>query len=709
MSINNFTDPVGFSIAGLQNLFVDTINGNPILSTIIIGGQTIYLSYDSNTSTLTLLIPNSNGSTSGLLTAFDWNRFDSKENQLFFNSPLTRVGNYISLDLSVANTWIGQQTFNNAIFNNSNVFMPSLSNNTTTNIVYIDTGTGLLTYGTPPTGTNLLPLNNYWTGSINTFQNALSVYNIANTTDVIKIFKNGGTDYLYYNNSGTIGISTISGYNWNIDDAGTFTINTIYTNNQEINETIQINNNNNAGNPFRVYRHKPTSNECLNYSNTGTLSIQNNAGNVLSALYPDGNIKTIHAFINGYANIGQYLNVDSYAQINSYLEVKNNNNNQDAMVIRRGPNAPNEFVYFNNSGNFGLWNGVSSPWQFESSGRGFLNRLLINQDIVMNDKPILLRNESDTNHVLEFNSSINGPSLEGYLGVRFCSRINGSVPLVQMTNNTPFIVYPYYATNSSSYMKYDGNGLNNLYFGNETWYLSSGGQAYFSGNIRITGSIGLRNEISHTAFFRTTAVNIWITDTHGDDGKSKVVIGNLGDAIGGDQPCVGGHNSPLNAWTDMWINPYSSTYFGNVIVNGVFSNPSDRRIKTDISYLDSGKSINFIKALKPCIFRRCDKIDDPYLKEDEEQPVRRLEHGFIAQDIEEVATTEAQKLIVNTQTYKGEERKTITLLSLIPEIVQANKELIAKVEVLETENKLLNERISKIEKIINAKKCIAFL
>jgi hypothetical protein len=92
MSINNFTDAVGFSISGLQNIALDSINGNPILSTIIIAGQTAFLSYDSTTSTLTLFIPTSDGVVAlGLLSATDWNTFNGKENGLTFTSPLRRV------------------------------------------------------------------------------------------------------------------------------------------------------------------------------------------------------------------------------------------------------------------------------------------------------------------------------------------------------------------------------------------------------------------------------------------------------------------------------------------------------------------------------------------------------------------------------------------------------------------------------------------
>ena len=120
MSITNFTDPVGFSISGLQNIALDSINGNPILSTINIAGQTAFLSWDNTTNTLTLFIPTSDGVVSlGLLSSTDWNTFNNKENGLTFSTPLTRGGiggNTISFDFSTVNFWTGVNHFNNAVF-----------------------------------------------------------------------------------------------------------------------------------------------------------------------------------------------------------------------------------------------------------------------------------------------------------------------------------------------------------------------------------------------------------------------------------------------------------------------------------------------------------------------------------------------------------------------------------------------------------------
>ena len=89
--------------------------------------------------------------------------------------------------------------------------------------------------------------------------------------------------------------------------------------------------------------------------------------------------------------------------------------------------------------------------------------------------------------------------------------------------------------------------------------------------------------------------NTWISAEFSYDGIDKPVIGNLGLAAPGFGACIGGHNSGLTAWSDFWVNPGANTYIANLIVTNSFTPPSDRRLKTDISYLDAGKSINFIK------------------------------------------------------------------------------------------------------------------
>ena len=87
----------------------------------------------------------------------------------------------------------------------------------------------------------------------------------------------------------------------------------------------------------------------------------------------------------------------------------------------------------------------------------------------------------------------------------------------------------------------------------------------------------------------------------------------------------------------------------------------------------------------------------------------KFELGFIAQDIQEIAETESQKMIVTTETYLEKERLTIKPFYILAELVNANKEMIDKIERLEAENKTLLERISKIENIIKNKKCIALI
>jgi hypothetical protein len=82
MSVNNFLDAVPFSVSGLQNLQVNTINGGGFITTINIAGQTAFLSYDSTTSNIHAHNTNATALITGLLTSIDWNTFNGKENTL---------------------------------------------------------------------------------------------------------------------------------------------------------------------------------------------------------------------------------------------------------------------------------------------------------------------------------------------------------------------------------------------------------------------------------------------------------------------------------------------------------------------------------------------------------------------------------------------------------------------------------------------------
>ena len=77
---------------------------------------------------------------------------------------------------------------------------------------------------------------------------------------------------------------------------------------------------------------------------------------------------------------------------------------------------------------------------------------------------------------------------------------------------------------------------------------------------------------------------------------------------------------------------------------------------------------------------------------DEKPPERKIRHGFIADEILEIAQTEAQKSLITTFKHAGyDDCKQLAILNIIPEIVQANKEMIDKIERLEQDNTLLKQ------------------
>ncbi len=222
MSLTGNLNASPYSLTGINN-FNGTINGLIPVSVINIAGQTAFLSWDSTTSTLTLLIPSADVSTTGLLTSTDWNTFNNKENTLTFTSPLRRIGNNIDFDFLQSLTFNGvTQTLNNNTIINGNLFCTGLINSTTGFILYIDNSTGFISKGVPPSITGLLALNNTWTGSFNEYNNRITIYNNNNDTNGLRVHRNQSlfsNEYLFYNNDGKLGINN-GGFNWNIDRNG---------------------------------------------------------------------------------------------------------------------------------------------------------------------------------------------------------------------------------------------------------------------------------------------------------------------------------------------------------------------------------------------------------------------------------------------------------------------------------------------------------
>jgi hypothetical protein len=579
MSINNFTDAVGFSISGLQNIALDSINGNPILSTIIIAGQTAFLSYDSTTSTLTLFIPTSDGVVAlGLLSATDWNTFNGKENGLTFTSPLTRVGNTISFDFTQSLTFDGNtQTLNNNTIVAGGFFYTGATSTTTGYILYIDNATGYITKGAVP---NILPENNTFTG-INTFSNLVN-----------------------------------------------------------FNSNIKCN--------------------ALPYAITPT------------ALYIDG------------------TGLVSYGASSNLLPSNNvwtGNNTFDNNVIIN-------FILTLNA----------SPTSLNILG-----------DTYLNGSGLYFRNPGDKNHGIQYKSDFDCPRIFGYgAGAEFGRQQSGTYYRCAVigTSTRPMEIFRDFVNAPSD--KWEFTNFGEFKYTPPTggvWSLSSSGM-YIAGGAIFVNNITDRNELNLTEFQNSPLINSWIATTHSNGTLSndldgdKVVIGNIYPANPSYGATIGSHNYALNAWRDLYVNLGGYTIMPSLIVTVNFSPPSDRRLKDEIRYLDSGKSIDFIKRLKPCIYKRVDKRNIPNFIE----PEPKLQHGFIADEIEEIAVTEAQKNLVDTFEFNGyKDCRKLAILNLIPEIVQANKEMIDKIERLEQENKTLLERLSKIENIIKNKKCIALI
>ena len=601
MSVNNFLDAVPFSVSGLQNLQVNTINGGGFITNINIAGQIAFLSWNSTTETLTLLIPNASSSITGLLTSTDWNTFNGKENTLTFSSPLTRVGNTISFDFTQSLTFNGNtQTLNNNTIVGGSLFYTGAVSATTPDILYIDNFTGYITKGPAPTpGTNILPLNNVWTGSSNTFENEVIVENLAQLQYAFRAYINKTIhptlEFFYVEVNGDVGFFgqlnplyplPAGGPVWKIGSSG----NAVFIS-ANLQNTLVVENSQGAGDAMRIYRdgnNFPT--EYLFFNNTGSLGFNPGGWNITSV----GDITC--------------RNVNASASITA----------TNSLIVENESNA-------------------SVPFRVYKKRSADANRYL-------------LFNAPTETLSYQTSAFVNGWSItsNGFYTGSFAQLANGMLAFDRI-------------------------------------------QVYNDSN---------RNFLKFSHFEQTPSLSNWIASEFNYDNIDKVVIGNLGLAVPGYGPTIGGHNSGLTAWTDFWVNPGATTYT-NILVANQFNYPSDRRIKKEISYLDASKSIKFVKGLKPAKFKKC--VDDriEFLKNEGE----KWELGFIAQDIQEIAETESQKMIVSTETYLEKERLTIKPFYIIAELVNANKEMIDKIERLESENKTLLERLEamelKMKKLVN--------
>ena len=160
----------------------------------------------------------------------------------------------------------------------------------------------------------------------------------------------------------------------------------------------------------------------------------------------------------------------------------------------------------------------------------------------------------------------------------------------------------------------------------------------------------------------------------------------------------GGGGTSYAVYGDGLSADYAGYFDGNVTVTGVFSNPSDRKLK---------KNISDVSTVIPNLM----KLDVKSYEYDSESYKLGLpkgkQFGFIAQDMELVypELVNLQKQIKPTKEGSEEkaeliEYKAINYIGLIPILTKAFQEQTIKIDELEKKNAKLEERLNKLEKLI---------
>ena len=683
MSINNITDTVPFSISGVQNINVNTINGGGFITTINIAGQTAFLNWNPTTETLTLIIPTA-GSTVplGLLTDTDWNAFNSKENGLTFNSPLNRVLDAISFDFSTANTWTGINDFNGAHLSASNRFFVSNNNN---------------------------------------------------DVDTIQIYRNQSlfpSEYLYYNRDGTIGINGGS-VNWNINRFGGLTVSNVSAAGSNfmgtlniaglmecgsgiVNNNLVVRNVNDATEAFKVFRNSFQT-ESLTYNGfTGTLLL---AGGAFNWSIDRNGLGTFNTVTTGTLNVTT-LNFNN-------LNITMNNVIQFGVGITKETNAGKIGYQFastnldivgagtvNGQRGIRLWDRVGINTNPTTTN---VNECLyLGGDIVMNDRGIRFRTSGDTNHTLVFNTPLDGPILKGNLGVELSTQSAGT--LLRCTQPFPLRVF------------YDPVNLNNNIFVNSSgtfgrqsqfnvfWEINTQGDSRFfsivtttpgSNYIGAQSNIGMLGVAVPNGAFLECALTL--CGTTNSNGVIQVISNN------GRGKNIDGASFRAFADANHIIN-FENTgggLRGRIAGNGAgavsYITTSDRRLKKN--FRDMPTMIDTIMKMKP--------LEYEWISDD------RTEAGFVAQDIHKIfpllkpakssfgsyckcgcdgCDSDTCKCDCDNFDEENPIKKDGTIYPLAldyglftPYLTKALQEVIVKVETLEDENKLLKDKVERLE------------
>jgi hypothetical protein len=505
IGINNFYP---YSLTGLQNI-TGTVNGFTPIVSITIAGQTFYLTASTpdvnGNVVLTLNIATATTSTTGLLTDTDWNTFNSKENVLTFNSPITRSTNTIGFDFSTTNNWTGTNDFFAAVHFLAGVRMSALATATTTDILYID-GTGILSRGAVPTPTNLLPLNNTWTGTNDFNGTHLSasgrffVRNNNNATDSIQIYRNQATfpsEYLFYNNSGTIGIND-GAVNWNIQRSGVANFNTVNTTNINI------------------------------ATNAGITTLNDSAIRLRQSSDPNHYLQ-FNTSIDG-PRLAGFAGVEfGSQQTANYRKLIDSTRTGPLRVYRNHESFPLEFLQLSDTGSLSFSNSGVDSWSVTRLGSAFVRDIIMSQGGAVN-----------LTNTLEFGRQVSGKEFNA-----------GKIGYQTFSSNLDIV---------------------------------GAGVAFPGRKVRIWDQLGINVDptgvgdsltvngpsfMNFTRFINNGVGNSWIGAIFSRTNRDAVVAGFLGDITNGVGATIGGHNTTLGAWADFHIQPHATTRVSIAVPTGV--------------------------------------------------------------------------------------------------------------------------------------------
>jgi hypothetical protein len=636
IGINNFYP---YSLTGLQNI-TGTVNGFTPIVSITIAGQTFYLTASTpdinGNVVLTLNIATATTSTTGLLTSTDWNTFNSKENGLTFNSPLTRVGNNISFDYGVNNVWTGSlNSFDNAIevsnFNPITLYPFRVYRRRTTfpnEFLYYD---NLGNLGHDGTGNNWFITSNgnasLQTANVQLYAN---ISNILNQPQAIRVYRNQATfalEYLYYSNAGTLGI-TSGAFNWTIDRNGLGTFNTLNTGMLNATNAVHFS----AGVRMSALS-TATATNVVYINGTGILT--RGALPAMVNLLPLNNSWTGTNDFNG-----------THLSAAGRFFVRNNNNANDSMTIFRNQAVfPSEYLFYNREGRIGIIGGAFN-WSIQRNGLAeftfsrFINNGLGNGWI----SGVFGRTNTDC-------------VVAGFLGdlvVGLGATIGGHVPT--LTAWADLHIQP--------------DAFSRVSIGNP-----SGVNAMAQNTLTICGGSGSSNGVIQVRCNNNLPNNV--------DGMAFRAFGDFNHIINFEN--TGG------------------ALRGRIQGNGAgavsYITTSDRRLKKN--FRDMSSMIDTIKKIKP--------LEYEWISDD------RTEAGFVAQDIHKIFPL-LKPPKSSFETYckcdcdnfdeENPMKKDGTIYplgldygSFTPYLTKALQEVIVKVETLEEENKLLKDIIERITKI----------